>query len=125
MTSNHDGFVDEARGREILGRRFRAAGLGLVTDHPMTLAGKVVRLDGFDPVRRIGFEYVTTEAGDREELSPEVLEDLEARSARGELCVLLIDEKHVPSEAALERAADRFLGVALRRMAPPPFEERR
>ncbi len=115
MTRDEEGAIGEARGRAILARRFQAAGLELVADHPITLAGTVILLDGFDPVRRIGFEYVTTEAGDREELTPEVQGELEARAARGELCVLLLDENQLMTEAMLERAADRFLALALAR----------
>jgi hypothetical protein len=115
VTRDEEGAIGEARGRAILARRFQAAGLELVADHPITLAGTVILLDGFDPVRRIGFEYVTTEAGDREELTPEVQGELEARAARGELCVLLLDENQLMTEAMLERAADRFLALALAR----------
>lgn len=119
MKSGGSGAIDEARGRAILKARFEGAGLAIVSDHPMTLAGRTVHLDGFDPLRRIGFEYITTEAGDRDEITPEVLDDLEARAARGELFVLLVDERQAVADAVLERAADRFLAMALPRLGPP------
>ncbi|HTJ81293.1 MAG TPA: hypothetical protein VL400_06200 [Polyangiaceae bacterium] len=103
--------IGEDEGVRLLGDRFRAAGLDLVDGYAMEIAGKTVHLDGYDPGRKIGFEYVTTEAGDREELSVEVVAELERRMRLGELYVLLIDEREVSGAAVLERAADHFLAV--------------
>jgi hypothetical protein len=66
-------------------------------------------LDGFDPVRRIGFEFITTEAGDRESFTAGVVERLEQRMAGGEVFLLLVDEAEACDEAMLSAAARGFL----------------
>lgn len=104
-------MLSEKDGTEILRRCFADAGLRPQPDHPITVAGKKVHLDGFDAERNIGFEYLTHEANDREELTPDVIAELEAKMQQGELFVLLIDEGEVESAAMLERAAQHFLGV--------------
>jgi len=74
-----------------------------------------VTLDGFDAARRIGYEYLTTEAGDRAEFTPAVVAALEAKMARGELYLLLVDQRALPGAELLERAATGFLGELARR----------
>lgn len=112
--------VSESRGSEIVRGRFAAAGIELVENYAMALANRVVHLDGYDPSRRVGFEYVTTEAGDREEWTPDVIDALEACAMRGELYVLLLDETQALGEAGLARAADRFLASALDKLGGSP-----
>jgi len=103
--------MDERSGRAILHARFTAAGLAIEEDVRFTEEGVEVVLDGYDPARRIGYEYITTEAGDRESVTPEVVAALEARMVRGDLFVLLVDEHDVPGPEALSFAADGFLAV--------------
>jgi hypothetical protein len=103
--------IDETEGVRILKERFVAAGLDIVDAHPLDVAGKTLHLDGYDPARKIGFEYITTAAGDREELTAEVVAELEQRMRADELYLLLIDEREVASAQLLERAAAHFLGV--------------
>ena len=104
-------MLTEQAGTEVLKRCFLAAGLTVVEHHPLHVAGKVVHLDGFDPKRGVGYEYLTSEAGDREELTPAVIRELEARMKNGEFFILLIDEAEVESAASLEHAAEHFLRV--------------
>ena len=68
-----------------------------------------VNLDGYDPARRIGFEFITTEAGDRAEFTDGVVAMLERRMAMGELYLLLIDEHEALTPEALRFAASGFL----------------
>jgi hypothetical protein len=111
--------IDERRGCALLRERFEAVGLSLVEGFALRLAGRAVHLDGYDPARRVGFEYVTTEAGDRAELTADVLAELEERMAAGELYVLLVDEREVSDEGVLTRAAEHFLRVlAMRGVVP-------
>ena len=100
--------MNEREGTELLHRLFTARGLEIQRDVPFDELGVSVSLDGYDPARRIGYELITTEAGDRESFTPEVVERLEQRMARGELYLLLVDEAD-SSEEALARAAAGFL----------------
>jgi hypothetical protein len=94
--------LDEASARRLLAARFRAAGLRIVADVPLDLGGVTLVADGFDPARKVGYEYVATDergieldAGERARLPALV-----------EVRLLIHD---AASADDLERAADRFL----------------
>lgn len=99
--------LDEGPARRIVAARFRDAGLRVVEDVALT-APVAITLDGFDPERRIGFEYV----------APEEARDLAAidraalvRSTDPRVLVL------APcGEARCTRVADEFL----RALPPAP-----
>lgn len=57
--------LTEAAARALLAERFRAAGLRVRYDVPVARDGAfALTVDGYDPVRRVGFEYVAdAEAG--------------------------------------------------------------
>ena len=95
----------------MLKRRFTAAGLAIQEHYDLREGAVTFHVDGFDPQRRIGYEYITTAAGDREEITPELVAALEERMGRGELFILLVDEAESPGEETLIRAADHFLMV--------------
>lgn len=103
--------MNERDGCALLRERFIAAGLAIQEGFAFAEGGLAITLDGFDPARRVGYEYLTNEAGDRAELTEEVVAELEDRMRRGELFLLLIDEAEVDGAATLARAADHFLGV--------------
>jgi len=100
--------LTEAEGRALLEARFREAGFAIVESYRLTEGDLDVELDGFDPDRRVGYEFLTTEAGDRVEFTPAVVAALERRAAAGELSVFLVDEAEVDGPA-LDRFARRFL----------------
>jgi hypothetical protein len=101
--------MDERAGRDVLRRCFGDAGLTIQEDVPLETAHGRVHLDGYDAARTVGYEYITTEAGDRDELRPEVIAELEARMERGEIFVLLVDEHDVDAPEELAFAATHFL----------------
>jgi hypothetical protein len=101
--------VDEAKGAEILRERFTRAGCTVLANVPFDILGKRVHLDGWDAAKKVGFEYITGEAGDRDELTPDVVAELEAMMDRGEVFVFLFDEREAVTAEALALAADRFL----------------
>ncbi|MGE0712174.1 MAG: hypothetical protein AB7N76_29805 [Planctomycetota bacterium] len=105
--------LTEAEGCALLRVRFQEAGYAIQEHAPFEEGGVRVELDGFDPAARVGYEYLTTEAGDREEFTPEVVGALEARMRAGELFLLLVDEQDVDARG-LSLAAERFLQVVAR-----------
>ncbi len=107
--------MNEREGCALLKARFAAAGLDVVEHVRLSEDGIDVTLDGFDAARRIGYEYITTSAGDRAEFTPAAVAALEAKMARGELYVLLLDEHALPDAELLTRAADGFLTELARR----------
>jgi hypothetical protein len=109
--------MTEEAGCALLKSRFEKAGYTIAERYKLAIGGTEIELDGFDPVGRIGYEYITTEAGDRSEITPAVMAALEAAMLRDELYVLLIDEIDAPDERLLTLAADRFLAAAGARRA--------
>jgi hypothetical protein len=101
--------MDEAQGCALLKQHFVAAGYDITENYPFSEQGVSFSIDGFDPVRRVGYEYITTSAGDREDVHPGIVAALEHRMARGELFLLLIDEREVLGDADLAGAAAHFL----------------
>jgi hypothetical protein len=100
--------LTEEEGCAILLAAFQEAGFSIEENFRFQEQGLDIGLDGFDPQRRVGYEFITTQAGDREELTPEVLTALEARLEKGELILLLVDEADV-DPARLRRVAQQFL----------------
>jgi len=76
---------------------------------PFTEAGVEFEIDGWDAKARVGFEYLTEEAGDHAELPPATVERLERAMEDESLFVFLIDESEGLDEAALSEAAEAFL----------------
>lgn len=105
----------EFEGCAVLKRCFEAAGLHIEENVPLAGPEGLVHLDGYDAARRIGYEFITWEAADREELTPEVVAGLEGRVRAGDLHLFLIDESDVSDPAALARAAESFLAVLRQR----------
>ncbi len=103
-------MLSEHEGCEVLTRVFEAHGYQLQAHHPLSLpSGARVSLDGYDPQQKVGFEYITNEAGDRQELTPEVIEELEDGIEAGHFMLLLVDELDISDAAELEQLARRFL----------------
>lgn len=107
--------MDEAAGRRILKGRFEAAGIPIRESFPLDEEGVRIELDGFDPASRIGYEYLTTAAGDREDLSSEEIATLERWNQEGRTHILLVDELDGLDEAGLEAVGDLFLAELRRR----------
>lgn len=103
--------VNEREGAERLRDIFQRAGCSIARNVPLVLDAGTVHLDGWDATRKVGFEFITTEAGDRAEFTPSVLAELETRMDRGELYLFLLDEALAPRPESLDRAAQRFLDM--------------
>lgn len=101
--------LSEAEGRAVLRERFMHAGLRIVEDYPFDEEGVAFSMDGFDAEHRVGYEYLTTEAGDREDLTTDEIALLEKRIERGEIALLLVDEVAGLTAEELGFAADQFI----------------
>lgn len=92
-----------------LKRRFEAAGFHIKENQRFDESEVWFEIDGFDAARRVGYEYVTREAGDGWDVDDDVIARLAERRQRGDLHVLVVDEADAPDAAALDRAIDGFL----------------
>ena len=76
-------------GRVVLKEAFEAQGYAIVENFRLPLEGGVeVELDGYDPVARVGYEYLTEEDG----IEPGPLDLLMRQS---HCHIFLIDEAHL------------------------------
>lgn len=107
----------EETGRRLLQECFLKAGYAIEEDHRLREQDLDVVVDGFDVTRRVGYEFITTEAGDRERLSPGILARLETRIAAGELHLLIVDEHDAWTDEDLVEAAVSFIEELRRRGA--------
>jgi hypothetical protein len=108
--------VTEADGCALLFSRFTEAGYAIVPNYHFREGDIEVDLDGWDAAARVGYEYITREAGDHRQFDPPTLARFEQRMERGELFVLLVDEDEAVTAEALEAAAKGFLAeLAARR----------
>ena len=121
--------MDERAACALLKQRFEAAGFTIEDNRPFDEDGIRFEIDGFDPHRRVGYEYLTEEAGDSWDVDEAVIAALEERRARGDLHILIVDESRAPDPASLATAADAFLADlrarGIGRSAPTPAPELR
>jgi hypothetical protein len=94
----------------LLKARFEKAGYAIEENVAFDEDGVAFEVDGFDAAKRVGYEYITDEAGDTWDVDNEVIAKLAARRDAGELFILVVGESDAPDAAALGRAADLFLG---------------
>lgn len=92
-----------------LKQRFEAAGFRIKENILFDEDGVRFEIDGFDADSRVGYEYVTREAGDGWDVDGDVIATLDERRKRGELHVLVVDEDAAPDKATLDQAIDGFL----------------
>jgi hypothetical protein len=110
--------VTEAEGCALLLAKFTAGGYTVAENFHFHEDEVEVDLDGWDAGARVGYEYITREAGDHLQFDDATLERFEARMRKGELYVLLVDERDAVTPERLSMAADGFLAeVASRRGA--------
>ena len=101
--------VTERDACALLKQRFEAAGFHIAENVPFEDGGVRFDIDGFDAERRVGYEYLTNEAGDSWDVDGAVIAALDARRKLGELHVLVVDEADAPDAKTLGHAADTFL----------------
>jgi hypothetical protein len=99
----------------LLKARFEAAGYAIAENQPFAEDGIQFEIDGFDARARVGYEYVTDEAGDTWDVDDQVVAALAEKLRAGTLSVLVVGENEAPDAASLGRVADAFLAG----LAPP------
>ena len=100
--------MEERKACALLKAQFEAAGYAIDENVPFDEDGLAFDLDGFDHDERVGYEYVTAEAGDGWDVDENVIAELGRRREKG-LYILVIDEAAAPDEASLKKLAEVFL----------------
>jgi len=101
--------LSEFDGCDLLARLFRARGYAIKRNQLFREYGVEFHIDGWDPQARVGFEFLTSEDEDHDDLSLEEYKALCDAQRRGELALFIIDEVEPVSARDLTAEAHEFL----------------
>jgi hypothetical protein len=101
--------LSEFVGCDLLARLFRARGYAIKRNQIFREYGVEFHIDGWDPQARVGFEFLTSEDEDHDDLTLEEYKTLCDAQRRGELALFIIDEVEPLSEKDLAAEAHEFL----------------
>lgn len=102
-------LLTETQACDLLARLFRARGFKVVRNIPFQEYGVSFHIDGWDAKQRVGFEFLTSEDEDHDDLTLGEYQTLMAAQQRGELSLFILDEVEPLSAADLAGMADDFL----------------
>jgi len=102
-------LLSETKACDLLARLFRARGYAVVRNIPFREYGISFHIDGWDAKARVGFEFLSSEDEDHDDLTLAEYQTLMAAQLRGELAVFIVDEVEPLSAADLRAAAEEFL----------------
>jgi len=109
-------FLSETDGCNLLTRLFRGRGYSIERNLLFREYGVEFHIDGWDAKARVGFEFLSSEDDDHDDLSLAEYQTLADAQQRGELALFIIDEVEPLSAADLRDSANEFLDeVALAR----------
>jgi len=110
--------LNETEGCDLLARLFTKRGYAIKRNVQFREYGVEFHIDGWDPKARVGFEFLTSEDDDHDDLTLEEYKTLTAAQRRGELALFIIDEvEPVSAEALAAEAHDARLKAVTRRGA--------
>ena len=101
--------LSEFEGCTLLARLFRRRGYAIERNVMFREYGVEFHIDGWDRKARVGFEFLTSEDDDHDDLSLEEYNALTDAQRRGDLAVFIIDEVEPVSAADLLAEANDFL----------------
>jgi hypothetical protein len=104
-----DDLLSETRACDLLARLFRARGYSIARNIPFRDFGVSFHIDGWDAKARVGFEFLTSEDEDHDDLTLEEYKTLMDAQQRGELALFVIDEVEPVSVADLTFTVNEFL----------------
>ena len=102
-------FLSETEGCDLLARLFRARGYSIERNLVFREYGVEFHVDGWDAKQRVGFEFLSSEDDDHDDLTLSEYQTLAAAQQRGELALFVIDEVEPLSAADLALQANDFL----------------
>ncbi|MCE2725998.1 MAG: hypothetical protein LW698_04370 [Planctomycetaceae bacterium] len=121
--------VSETKACDLLARLFKSRGYAVSRNVMFREYGVEFHADGWDPRARVGFEFLSSEDEDHDDLTLAEYQTLMAAQKRGELSLFIIDEVEPLSAADLLRAATDFLdevaAAKVRRVSRSPQPARK
>ena len=104
-----DDTLSETQGCDLLSRLFTKRGYAIKRNVQFREYGVEFHIDGWDSQARVGFEFLTSEDEDHDDLTLDEYKELSAAQRRGELAVFIIDEVEPLSAEDLAAEAHEFL----------------
>jgi hypothetical protein len=104
-----DDLLSETNACDVLTRLFRARGYKIARNIPFREHGVSFHIDGWDAKARVGFEFLTSEDEDHDDLTLDEYKALMDAQQRGELALFIIDEVEPLSAADLTYTVTEFL----------------
>lgn len=101
--------ISETKACDLLARIFRSRGYRVARNFTFREYGVEFHADGWDPQARVGFEFLSSEDDDHDDLTLAEYQTLMAAQLRGELALFIIDEVEPLSTSELFEAAEEFL----------------
>jgi len=101
--------LSESRACAMLTRLFEKRGYAIERNVPFRELGVSFDCDGWDRKARVGFEFLSSQHHDHEDLSLEEYQTLMDAQHRGRLQLLILDEVETLTVAELNAAATEFL----------------
>lgn len=101
--------LSETHACDLLARLFRGRGYKVARNIPFREYGVSFHIDGWDAKARVGFEFLTSEDEDHDDLTLEEYKTLMDAQQRGDLALFVIDEVEPLSEADLTHTVNEFL----------------
>ena len=101
--------LSETQGCDLLSRLFTKRGYAIKRNVQFREYGVEFHIDGWDAQARVGFEFLTSEDEDHDDLTLDEYKELSAAQRRGELAVFIIDEVEPLSAEDLAAEAHEFL----------------
>jgi len=102
-------LLSETKACDLLARLFRARGYRIARNIAFREYGVSFHVDGWDAQARVGFEFLTSEDEDHDDLTLREYQTLMAAQQRGELSLLILDEVEPLSVLDLQTTAEEFL----------------
>jgi len=102
-------LLSETKACDLLARLFRDRGYKVVRNIPFHEHGVSFHIDGWDAKARVGFEFLTSEDEDHDDLTLREYQTLMAAQQRGELALFILDEVEPLSAPDLTEMANDFL----------------
>ncbi|MBU6276534.1 MAG: hypothetical protein KGQ61_07850 [Planctomycetes bacterium] len=101
--------LSESSACALLARLFRQRGYAIERNFPFEEFGVSFDCDGWDRAARVGFEFLSSQHADHDDLSLAEFEALMDAQARGRLQLLVLDESEALSRQELTALATEFL----------------
>jgi hypothetical protein len=101
--------LSELKACDLLTQLFRARGYKIARNVMFREYGVVFHIDGWDAKARVGFEFLSSEDDDHDDLDLEEYKTLMMAQQRGELSLFVIDEVEAFSEAEFVATVNDFL----------------